>query len=86
MDWGGAESCAHMLEGDVLYFGEFVCVLFLTIPPDWAGICHDTSDTCSINCAEETLVQSPYRVTEHRESFCDVFCFVGGRFDMVVEE
>ena len=85
MNWGSAECRTHVTEGYVLHSGEFVRVFLLAIPPDWASICHDAADARSIDCMEEALMQSPYRVAEHCESFRNVFSFVSGRFNVVIE-
>jgi len=58
VDRGGAECCTYVAEAGVLNPGEFTSVFFLTVPPDWAGICHYTPYTCAIDSAEEALVQA----------------------------
>jgi len=43
-------------EAGVLYPGKPVSVLFLTVPPDRAGVCHYAPYACAIDGAEEALV------------------------------
>ena len=49
----GAESHTDVAEAGILYPGEFVCMLLLTIPPDWAGIRHDAPYTYAVDGVEE---------------------------------
>ena len=56
MDWGGAEGCTDVVETGILYPGKFVRMFFLTIPPDWAGVHHDATYTCTIDSSEEALM------------------------------